>query len=556
MSASLPAVPEIGRPAARRHGWLRQCVLLVLAMGCGVLVANNPFRPSSGNPDATARGYLRFKEILSYVDRDYADSVDTEALADYAVVQMLEKLDPHSVYIPARDREKTDSFLQSDYDGIGIEFNLFRDTMTVVAPLSGGPAEQAGVQAGDQIISLGGKRVSGGHLSTGRLAELLRGPRGSTVAMELRRPRLARPLSLSIARSRIPNSSIDAAYLVDEQTGYIKVSRFASNTYDEFKAALVDLRRQGLTRLVLDLRGNPGGYLDRAIRIADEFIAGSRKIVYTDGKGEQYDSQTYARVAGEFEEGALVVLVDEGSASAAEVVAGALQDHDRAILVGRRTFGKGLVQQPISLSDGGELRLTIARYYTPAGRSIQKPYGANYAEYSAELTGRSARGELQSADSIPFAKELRFHTDHGRTGYGGGGIMPDIFVPRDTVAHSAYFTKLMSHGVARAFALNFYQAHKAELEGLRFDQFNATFRISDAQLVSLAAQAAQDGVSTDLAAARRCAPLLRNLLKAYIARSAYGTVAYYTVLREQDPELQRALHAATDSVAQLALVGK
>ena len=556
MSASLPAVPKIGRPAAKRHGWLRQCVLLVLAMGCGVLVANNPFRPSSGNPDATARGYLRFKEILSYVDRDYADSVDTEALADYAVVQMLEKLDPHSVYIPARDREKTDSFLQSDYDGIGIEFNLFRDTMTVVAPLSGGPAEQAGVQAGDQIISLGGKRVSGAHLSTGRLAELLHGPRGSTVAMELRRPRLAHSLSLSVARSRIPNSSIDTAYLVDEQTGYIKVSRFASNTYDEFKAALAELRRQGLTRLVLDLRGNPGGYLDRAIHIADEFIAGSRKIVYTDGKGEQYDSQTYARVAGEFEEGALVVLVDEGSASAAEVIAGALQDHDRAILVGRRTFGKGLVQQPISLSDGGELRLTIARYYTPAGRSIQKPYGANYAEYSAELTGRSARGELQSADSIHFAKELRFHTDHGRTVYGGGGIMPDIFVPRDTVAHSAYFTKLMSHGVARAFALNFYQAHKAELEGLRFDQFNATFRISDAQLVSLAAQAAQDGVSTDLAAARRCAPLLRNLLKAYIARSTYGTVAYYTVLREQDPELQRALHAATDSVAQLALVGK
>ena len=557
MLAPSAAAPETGRPVAvRRRGWLRQCALLLLAMGCGVLVANNPFRPSSENPDATARGYLRFKEILSYVDRDYADSVDTEALADYAVGQMLEKLDPHSVYIPARDREKTDSFLQSDFDGVGIEFNLFRDTMTVVAPLSGGPAEQAGVQAGDQILSLGGKRVSGAHLSTARLTELLRGPRGSTVVLELRRPRLAHPLSLSIARSRIPNSSVDAAYLVDDQTGYIKVSRFASNTYDEFKAALADLRRQGLTRLVLDLRGNPGGYLDRATRLADEFIAGSRKIVYTDGKGEQYDSQTYARVAGEFEEGALVVLVDEGSASAAEVVAGALQDHDRAILVGRRTFGKGLVQQPIALSDGGELRLTIARYYTPAGRSIQKPYGANYAEYSRELTGRAGRGELQSADSIHFAKELRFRTDHGRTVYGGGGIMPDVFVPRDTLAHSAYFTKLLSHGVTRAFALSFYQAHKAELEGLRFEQFNATFRISDAQLVSLAAQAAQDGVRTDLAAARRCAPLLRNQLKAYIARSTFGSVAYYTVLREQDPELQRALHAASDSVAQLALLGK
>ena len=220
MPLPTPAIRELGRSAApRRRGWLRQSLLLLLAMGCGVLVANNPFRPSSENPDATARGYLRFKEILSYVDRDYADSVDTEALADYAVVQMLEKLDPHSVYIPARDREKTDSFLQSDFDGVGIEFNLFRDTATVVAPLSGGPAEQAGVQPGDQILSLGGKRVSGAHLSTARLTELLRGPRGSTVVLELRRPRLAHPLSLSIARSRIPNSSIDAAYLVDDQTG-------------------------------------------------------------------------------------------------------------------------------------------------------------------------------------------------------------------------------------------------------------------------------------------------------------------------------------------------
>ena len=558
MPTSSSAAPKHGRPAAsgRGYGWLRQGAFLVLALGCGMLLANNPFRPSSDNPDATARGYLRFKEILSYVGRDYADSVDTEALADYAVVQMLEKLDPHSVYIPARDREKTDSFLQSDFDGIGIEFNLFRDTMTVVAPLSGGPAEQAGVQPGDQILSIANKRVSGGHLSTARLTELLRGPRGSSVAMELRRRGQPRPLSLSIARSRLPNTSVDAAYLVDTQTGYIKVSRFASNTYEEFKAALTDLRRQGLNRLVLDLRGNPGGYLDRATQLADEFIGGSRKIVYTDGKGEQYDSQTYARVAGEFEEGALVVLVDEGSASASEVVAGALQDHDRAILVGRRTFGKGLVQQPIALSDGSELRLTIARYYTPAGRSIQKPYGANSAEYSRELSGRSARGELTSADSIHFAKELRFRTDHGRTVYGGGGIMPDVFVPRDTLGHSAYITRLLSHGVARAFALSFYQSHKAELEGLRFEQFNATFRISDAQLASLAAQAAQDGVTADVASLRRCAPLLRNQLKAYIARSAYGPVAYYTVLREQDPELQRALHVVSDSTAQLALLGK
>ena len=556
MSFYSPASMPSGQSPARKRGGLRQIGLLLLAVGCGVLVGNNPFRPSSDNPDATARGYLRFKEILSYVDRDYADSVDTDALADYAVAQMLEKLDPHSAYIPARDRDKADAFLQSDFDGVGIEFNLFRDTVTVVAPLGGGPAEQAGVQPGDQILSIGGRPVSGARLSTARLSELLRGPRGSSVVLELRRRRQPRPLSLTIARTRLPNTSVDAAYLVDERTGYIKVSRFASNTYDEFKAALADLRRQGLTRLVLDLRGNPGGYLDRATRLADEFIGGSRKIVYTDGKGEQYDSQTYAKVAGDFEEGALVVLVDEGSASAAEVVAGALQDHDRALLVGRRTFGKGLVQQPIALSDGGELRLTIARYYTPAGRSIQKPYGASAADYGRELSGRAARGELASADSVRFAPALRFRTDHGRPVYGGGGIMPDVFVPRDTLAHSAYFTQLLSRGVARAFALNFYQAHQAELEGLRFEQFNATFRISDAQLVSLAAQGAQVGVRTDVGAVRRCAPLLRNQLKAYIARSAYGPVAYYTVLREQDPELQRALHAVSDSTAQLALLGR
>ena len=543
------------RPTGARRVWLRCAVLGALAFGSGLLVANNPFRPSSTNPDATARGYLRFKEVLSYIDRDYVDSVNTEGLADYATAQMLERLDPHSVYIPALEREQNDAFLQGDFDGVGIEFNLFRDTMTVVAPLGGGSAAQAGLQPGDQVLRVGAAAVSGAHLTNARITQLLRGPRGSTVALEVRRPRQAKAFTLALLRARVPNSSIDAAYLIDEQTGYIKINRFASNTYDEFRAALADLRRQGLGRLVLDLRGNPGGYLDRATRVVDEFVAGARKIVSVDGKGETYDSQVYARVAGEFEEGPLVVLIDEGSASAAEVVAGALQDHDRALLVGRRTFGKGLVQQPIALSDGGELRLTIARYYTPSGRSIQKPYGSSRAEYRRELSERATRGELASADSNHFAAGPRFHTDHGRPVYGGGGIMPDLFVPRDTLAYSPYYTRLQAHNAPRAVALAFYQAHKAELEGLRFEQFNATFRISDAQLGALAAAAARDGVAPDAAALHRCAPLLRNQVKAYIAQSAYGTVPYYTVLREQDPELQQALHVLGDGRAQLALAG-
>ena len=552
------AIPPLVRasscpPWARRA--VRGAALLALAFGGGLLVANNPFRPSSVNPDATARGYLRFKEVLSYVDRDYVDSVNTEGLADYAMTQMLERLDPHSVYIPALEREQNDAFLQGDFDGVGIEFNLFRDTMTVVAPLSGGAAVQAGLQPGDQVLRVGGQAVSGARLTNAGITQLLRGPRGSTVALEVRRLRPARTFALALVRARVPNSSIDAAYLIDEQTGYLKLSRFASNTYDEFRAALADLRRQGMGRLVLDLRGNPGGYLDRATRVADEFVPGTRKIVSVDGKGDAYDAQVYAKVAGEFEEGPLVVLIDEGSASAAEVVAGALQDHDRALLVGRRTFGKGLVQQPIALSDGGELRLTIARYYTPSGRSIQKPYGSSRAEYRRELSERATRGELALADSNHVASGLLFRTDHGRPVYGGGGIMPDVFVPRDTLAYSAYYTRLQARHVPRAVALAFYQAHKAELEGLRFEQFNATFRITDGQLGALAAAAARDGVAPDAGALRRCAPLLRNQLKAYIAQSAYGTVPYYTVLREQDPELQQALHALGDGSAQLALAG-
>ena len=552
--SSVPALSAI-YTACRRIG-ARPAARLLLAMSCGALISSTWLRPA-GNPEATARGYQRFREVLSYVDRDYADSVDTDGLADYAVGQLLEKLDPHSVYIPARDRARTDAFLQSDYDGVGLELNRYRDTLTVVAPLSGGPAEQAGVQPGDQLLRLGSRRVAGAQLPDQELAQLLRGPAGSTLTLTLRRRRLPQPLVLTLTRSRLASTSVEAALLLEDgQTGYIKVSRFAANTYDEFHAALAELRRQGLTRLVLDLRGNPGGYLDRATRLADEFIGGSRKIVYTEGRGEQYNTQTYAHLAGEFEDGPLVVLVDEGSASAAEVVAGALQDHDRALLVGRRTFGKGLVQQPITLSDGGELRLTVARYFTPSGRSIQKPYGLSSSDYDNEVAERARRGELQSADSIHQRRALRYRTDHGRPVYGGGGIVPDVFVPRDSLAHSAYFTGLLSHGLLRGFALLFFQQHQDELAGLRFAEFQKAFVVSDAELTTLATQAARDGLAVRPDAVRRCAPLLRNQLKAYVAKSAYGDAAYYGVLREYDRELQRALVAVRDTSALLALTGK
>jgi carboxyl-terminal processing protease len=552
--ASTPA-PELAPTSAPRVNrfQVRQPWLLALVLAGGMLVGANPFKPSGQNPDATSRGYLKFKEILSYVDRDYVDSVDAEALSDYAIGQMLERLDPHSVFIPAKEQTQASAFLQSDFDGVGVEFNIFRDTVTVSSPVGGGPAAQAGLRPGDQLLAVNGEAVSGVHITTELMNSKLRGARASRVQLHLRRRGQAKPLTISVLRERIPSHSVDVAYMVDNQTGYIKVSRFATNTYDEFKQALGDLRRQGMSRLVLDLRGNPGGYLDRATKMADEFIAGTRKIVYTDGKGDQYDTQTYSRTLGEFEEGPLVVLVNEGSASAAEVVAGALQDHDRALLVGRRTFGKGLVQQPIALNDGSELRLTIARYYTPSGRSIQKSYQGGHAEYEQELAKRQKRGEYFHADSIHFADSLRYRTMHGRTVYGGGGIMPDLFVPRDTTAFSAYFRRLQSRNLVREFALKFYQDHQAELEGLRFEQFNASFRITDTQLQALSALAARNGLPPDAAGLHRSASLLRTQLKAHIARSAYSKTAYHVVLAEQDVELQQALRAIDTSMAQLSV---
>lgn len=559
--ASRPAdsPPEPAAACAPRSRWQRwrQPVLLGAALLSGVLLGSNPFRPTDQNPDLTARGYLKFKEILSYVDRDYVDTINAEELSDYAIKRMLEKLDPHSVYIPAKEQQQAAAFLQSDYDGVGVEFNLFRDTVTVVAPLSGGPAEQAGLQPGDRLLAIDGQNVSGQHQTTEQVFARLRGPRGSTVRVLLLRRGQARPLTFAMTRNRIPNASVDvAALLPDGATGYIKISRFAAGTYEEFKESLGRLRREGMTRLVLDLRGNPGGYLDRATKIADEFISGTRKIVYTDGKGDQYDTQTFSRVAGEFEDGPLVVIVDEGSASASEVLAGALQDQDRALVVGRRSFGKGLVQQPITLNDGSELRLTIARYYTPSGRCIQKPYRDGVAAYDKDLQERYNRGEAFHADSIHFAPNLRFRTAHGRTVYGGGGIMPDVFVPRDSAAQNRYLARLQGANLVREFGLQLYQDHREELAQLTFEQFRKAFEISDVQLQALAARASQEGVRQDLAALRRCTPALRNQLKALVARSAYGKDAYFAVLREQDHELQQALQSLQDANAKLALSGE
>jgi carboxyl-terminal processing protease len=345
-----------------------------------------------------------------------------------------------------------------------------------------------------------------------------------------------------IIRDKIPTYSVDVSYMADPETGYIKVTGFAENTYTEFKSALNKLNQQGMKRLILDLRDNPGGYLDRATKMADEFLPDHKLIVYTDGKEPRYDQRYNAEFTGDFEKGALIVLINEGSASASEIVSGALQDNDRALIVGRRSFGKGLVQMPIPLNDGSEIRLTISRYYTPSGRSIQKPYNPNDTEdYGSDLAKRYQHGEFFHADSIKFNDSLKFKTSKGRVVYGGGGIMPDIFVPRDTTEYTAYLVELFNKNILREYTLDYYTNNKKELSVMKLDEFKTKFNVSDQMMNDVVSLATKSGVKFKENEYNKSKTYIRLNLKAYIARSLYGNNGFYTILNEGDEIYQAAI---------------
>lgn len=514
------SMPE--KPIQNSRTMVRLPIVLSLTLSAGLLLGATFF---SGGKKLTdlAKGYAKYREILMLIENNYVDSVNTEELVDYSIEKMLEKLDPHTSYFNADEALAARSQLDSGFDGIGVEFNLYNDTVFVVSPLSGGPSEKVGIQSGDRILTVNGESLSGPGATNAKVYKLLRGKRGSEVNMKIQRVGVEENLNFTVLRDRIPTYSVDAAYMVDEEIGYIKVSRFSETTYTEFKSALSSLKATGLKKLVLDLRGNPGGYMERATSIADELIAGNKLLVYTDGKDSRFDRQTRARIPGMFEEGPVIVLVDEGSASASEIVAGALQDHDRALVVGRRTFGKGLVQMPIKLSDGSELRLTISRYYTPSGRSIQKPYELGKGEnYNEDLTKRFNSGEYFSADSIKFDPNLRYKTEGGRTVYGGGGIMPDVFVPRDTSYNSKYLFELYSKNIIREYALKYANANSKQLEKQPFKQYLDTFTVTDAMLDDLIKDATKAGIKPSDKDLSRSRPIILAQTKAMIGRYIWG----------------------------------
>jgi carboxyl-terminal processing protease len=492
---------------------------------------------------------LKFSQVLNWVDKYYVDSVNKSELVENAIIEMLRTLDPHSTYLTKEEVLQMSEPLQGNFEGIGISFNILNDTIIVVSPIPGGPSEKVGIQAGDRIVKIEGKNVAGIGIRTTDVFDKLRGTKGTEVTVSIKRRTIPDLLDFTITRDKIPIFSLDAAYMINDRIGYIKLNRFSFTTLDEFEDALSELRKKGLEDLILDLNNNGGGYLDVAVKLADHFLEDDKLIVYTNGAKQP--KRTYmASSRGEFEKGRLVVIINEGSASASEIVAGAIQDWDRGILVGRRSFGKGLVQNPMPLIDSSMVRLTIARYYTPTGRLIQKPYDEGYEEYSNDLLNRLNHGELTSADSIIFPENMKYRTlTTNRTVYGGGGIMPDYFIPYDTSYLTEYYRKLSNQGILNLFVLKYVDDNRKQLNSKypEFAGFNEQFVVSDKLTNQLIAYAEDEGLPFMPADFKRSKEHIRLQIKAYIARDLWDTNEYYQVMNAEDNSVKKAIEILGDS---------
>ena len=526
------------KPPKNSSFQIRLPILLAATLVLGVLLGSQFAEPRK--PSKYLSSLQKVSQLIEYIENDYVDTVDTEALLEESIENMLARLDPHTVYIPPADRELTQSQLRATFDGIGVEFNLLRDTVFVVRELPGGPSEAAGIVGGDRIVSVNGENIAGTGLTNRKIFDLLRGPRGSKVNIGIKRKGRAALMDFEITRGAIPQYSVDAGYMANEETGYIKVNKFAENTHAEFKEALEKLLEQGMTKLILDLQNNGGGYMSAAIEMCDELLSGELLIVSQKGQGHKYESEARAKRKGVFEQGPIVVLVNENSASASEIVAGALQDHDRALIVGRRSFGKGLVQLPFDLKDGSELRMTIARYYTPSGRSIQKPYDDGVQKYASDYHNRYVSGELFSEDSVKFDKNLAYKTSRGRTVYGGGGIMPDYFVALDTSENTAYVNRLVSSNAVREYTLEFRE-NNAYLKDWSFEEFKERFEVTEQMLREVIDIGKANGTRFREKQFRKSKKLLAYLIKAQVARDFYTQGDFYRFFNQTNEVYLKAL---------------
>ncbi|HMT29554.1 MAG TPA: S41 family peptidase [Bacteroidia bacterium] len=498
----------------------------------------------SGALNAQSAAARKLDAMLQIINYAYVDTANEDKLAEDAITAMLKDLDPHSVYIPASELKDMNEPLVGKFEGVGIQFNIFEDTIMVTQTIPGGPSEKIGIQAGDRIVKIDNQNVANIKITNPDVMKKLRGDKGTKVLVGIYRRGEKELIDFEITRDKIPLFSVDASYMATPETGYIKISRFADTTVEEFKAALAKLKDQGMKSLILDLSDNGGGYLNRAIELADEFLSDNKRIVYTEGRSSPKQEYFSSSVGG-FEKGKLIVLIDESSASASEIVTGAIQDWDRGLVIGRRSFAKGLVQKPFPLPDGSAVRLTIARYYTPSGRCIQKSYEEGDEAYEMDLNNRFKHGELYHADSIKVVDSLKYYTQAKRIVYGGGGIMPDIFVPLDTTMNSKYHTDLIRKSVMYDFSLNYTDINRASLLKQYPDAatFRKNFVMTENLMNDLIAYGEKKGVPKDSAGLVTSGALIKIQAKALIARDLWNTDAYWQVINDINPFYTKALES-------------
>jgi len=494
---------------------------------------------------------------LGLIDAWYVDTTDIDKLTEKTIVEMLRTLDPHSVYISAKDVKEMNEPLNGNFEGIGIQFNLLRDTIIVIEPIAGGPSEKVGLLAGDRIVIINGEKVAGIGLSTNGVRSRLMGQKGTRVNLSVFRKGEQNNLDFTIIRDKIPINSLDAAYMLDKETGYIKLNKFAATTTKEFMDAVDSLRKNSMRNLVLDLRSNGGGYMNASTDIADKFFNDKKLLVYISGrKNPRQDYLSNGK--GPLSNARVAILTDEGSASASEIMAGAIQDWDRGVIVGRRTFGKGLVQNGFYLTDGSMIRLTIARYYTPTGRLIQSPYNEGYDKYLENFYKRYTDGELMTADSIHFPDSLKFKTNvTKRTVYGGGGIMPDIFVPADTSNYSDYYRTLVRRGIVNSFTLEYSDKNRKRLasEYLTFEDFRKRFSFSAEDIDSFIKKAEDSGVKYNEKQFSISKNEILTVMKALIASNLWNINEYFRILNEDDVVIKKAVNIVGDKDAYNKILG-
>jgi carboxyl-terminal processing protease len=509
------------------------------------LISNSTFTFSQNNdPKSTDQ---KFASALSIINYAYVDTVNQAKLVEKALIAMLKELDPHSVYLSKKDYKEANEPLLGNFEGIGVQFLIIKDTIVVTIPNPDGPSDKVGILPNDKIIKVDGELAVGPKIDNNYAFKKLRGPKGSTVKVSILRKGKKDLEEFEIKRDKIPINSIDATFMANSEVGYIKLNRFGQNSMSEFKNSMNELDSKGMKNLILDLRGNGGGYLNTAIELSDEFLESGKLIVYTEGVNSPTQKYNSSK-SGNFEKGKLIVLIDEYSASASEIVSGAIQDWDRGLIVGRRSFGKGLVQRPFQLPDSSTIRLTTARYHTPTGRCIQRPYINGVEQYYKDLSGRSKKGELLHPDSIHFPDSLKFYTPNNRLVYGGGGIMPDIFIPIDTTKSSDYYAALNKKNLIPQFVLQFLETNRITLKKTypTLEDFIKRFFIDDNIMNDFFIFTEKEGVKKDEEGYLKSEKGMKSYFKATIARNLWNTSAYYQTISDTDDVLQKAIEMMND----------